>query len=92
MTGSTDNGNVRELLSNLDRLHTTDLGIQRIKKNLGLQTVDDVVGWCRDRIQSPDSTIILKGKNWYISNSNSKITVNRYSYTIITAHPLKPDS
>ena len=37
---NTDN----ELLKNLEKLHTTELGVMRIKKNLSLDT-DDVVGW-----------------------------------------------
>ncbi len=34
----------KDLLKNLDKLHTTKLGIKRIKRNLSLDT-DDVVGW-----------------------------------------------
>ena len=36
-----------ELLNHLDKLHTTELGIVRIKINLYLDT-DDVVTWCKD--------------------------------------------
>ena len=32
------------LLSNIDKVHTTEMGIDRIKKNLRLDT-DDVVEW-----------------------------------------------
>lgn len=74
-----------ELLSNLDKIHTTELGVVRIKKNLSLAT-DDVVGWCKEQIQSPDASIIRRGKNWYIDIHNCEITVNASSYTIITAH------
>lgn len=74
-----------ELLNNLDKLHTTQLGVVRIKKNLGLQC-DDVVAWCRDHISLAQAQIIRNGKNWYISVSESVITVNAHSYTIITAH------
>lgn len=31
-----------ELLQNLEKLHTTELGVVRIKQNLGLKT-DDVI-------------------------------------------------
>ena len=34
-----------ELFANLDKVHTTELGIKRIRKNLGLDT-EDVVAWC----------------------------------------------
>lgn len=37
-----DNINKSELILNLDKLHTTDLGILRIKRNLSLD-VEDVV-------------------------------------------------
>lgn len=38
-----------ELIQNLDKLHTTELGVERIKKNLSLD-VEDVVKWCNDKI------------------------------------------
>lgn len=76
-----------DLLAQLDKLHTTALGVERIKRNLGLDTCD-VVEWCRARIGEQDSQITRKGKNWYIVTADCKITVNAYSYTIITAHRL----
>lgn len=78
----------QELIENIDKVHTTDLGIVRIKKNLSLD-VDDAVRWCKERIKSKDAKIIRKGKNWYIYSENCVITVNAYSYTIITAHTVK---
>lgn len=80
--------NKGELILNLDKLHTTDLGIERIKRNLCLD-VDDVVSWCRKKIKEPNSSITRRGKNWYINATDCEITVNAYSYTIITAHKLK---
>lgn len=74
-----------ELLDNIDKLHTTKLGILRIKKNLSLET-DDIVNWCKAKIISSHATIIRKGKNWYINVDSCTLTVNAYSYTIITAH------
>ena len=74
-----------ELLNNLDKLHTTKLGVVRIKKNLSLNT-DDVVGWCRTKINSNKSVITRNGKNWYVYIDACVITVNAHSYTIITAH------
>jgi hypothetical protein len=76
------------LVINLDKVHTTDLGVERIKKNLCLN-VDDVVKWCKEKIKSQNSIIQRRGKNWYILFENFEITVNAYSYTIITAHRLK---
>lgn len=82
---SDNNCNSEPLLSNLDQLHTTDLGAERIRKNLCLNT-DDVVGWCRERIKAKNSSIAQKGKNWYIIVDGCEITVNANNYTIITAH------
>ena len=50
------------LIDNIDKIHTTKMGIDRIKRNLKLNT-DDV--------------------------DNVRLTVNAYSYTIITAHTMK---
>ena len=38
-----------DLLENINKLHTTELGIIRIRKNLNLDT-DDVVEWCKNKI------------------------------------------
>ena len=72
------------LLANLDKIKTTELGKERIKKNLGLVT-DDVVDWCVQKIGQADS-ITQKGKNWYVYAGDAIITINARSYTIITAH------
>lgn len=78
-----------ELLKNLDKLHTTELGIVRIKRNLSL-TTNNVVEWCKTKISSSNTLIIRKGKNWYVNINNTYVlTVNTYSYTIITAHIVK---
>ena len=77
-----------ELIENRNKLHTTAMGIERIKKNLQVET-DDIVEWCRRRILQKDTKIERLGKNWYIIVDDCKITVNAYSYTIITAHKIK---
>ena len=76
------------LIENIDKLHTTQLGVERIKKNLQVET-DDVVKWCKSKILKKDALIERKGKNYYISIDSSKITANANSYTIITAHKTK---
>lgn len=76
-----------ELLENLDKLHTTELGIERIRRNLSLD-VEDVVKWCREQVNSAQAEISRKGKNWYVRVDGCVITVNAYSYTIITAHSI----
>lgn len=73
------------LVSHLDLLHTTDLGAERIKKNLDLRT-DDIIAWCKEQIQAVNAVITHKGKNWYITIDGVVITVNAHSYTVITAH------
>ena len=78
---------MNELIANLDKLHTTELGIVRIKKNLELDT-DNVVIWCREKICKQYAVISRKGKNWYIDVDGCVITVNAHSYTIITAHKI----
>ncbi|MDR1667233.1 MAG: DUF3781 domain-containing protein [Bacteroidales bacterium] len=76
---------VHQLLANLNKIHTTKLGKERIRKNLCLER-EDVVDWCIQKMQDANSAISPKGKNWYINGDNCEITVNAYSYTIITAH------
>jgi len=77
-----------ELISNLDKIHTTQLGIGRIQKNLCLD-VGSIVGWCKQKIEDENSSVIRKGKNWYVRINDCEITINAYSYTIITAHVIK---
>ena len=41
-----------ELLQNLDKLHTTPMGVARIRRNLGLgDDIPDVVVWCKKQIE-----------------------------------------
>lgn len=79
------------LLSNLDKLHTTEMGINRIRRNLSLDSIN-VVQWCLNMIQNKDSIITKKGKNFYIEFEDSILTVNASSYTIITSHKIKKNA
>ena len=79
---------MNDLLTNLEKLHTTELGFKRIRKNLSLGSVD-ILNWCRNQIGLLDAVITRKGKNWYVTVNNCIITVNARSYTIITAHKEK---
>lgn len=76
------------LLSNIDKLHTTEIGIDRIKRNLKINT-ENVVKYCKEKILDNNCNIYKQGKNWYCEVDNIIITVNSYSYTIITAHTKK---
>lgn len=71
-----------------EKLHTTEMGAARIKRNLSLET-KDVVSWCKERILEKDAVIERKGKNWYVTVGDCRITVNAHSYTIITAHKVE---
>ncbi|MCH5342687.1 MAG: DUF3781 domain-containing protein [Acetatifactor sp.] len=77
-----------ELIENIDLLHTTEMGVERIKRNLSIE-VDDVVQWCRKKILNDGAIIERKGKNWYVCIDDFIITVNAHSYTVITAHRSK---
>lgn len=83
----TDNidGNSEILLKNLGKIHTTPMGVERIRRNLEL-TDTDVVEFCKSKIAAPNGNIYRQGKNWYCEIDGSIITVNAKSYTIITAH------
>ena len=76
------------LLDNISKVHTTEMGVDRIKKNLKLNT-NDVVEFCKNKILDKNCNIYKQGKNWYCEIDNIKITINSYSYTIITAHLIK---
>ena len=76
------------LLSNIDKLHTTEIGIDRIKRNLKINT-ENVVKYCKEKILDNNCNIYKQGKNWYCEVDNIIITVNSYSYTIITVHTNK---
>lgn len=76
------------LLNNIELVHTTEMGVERIKRNLKLET-NDVVEYCRQKIFNNSCNIYRQGKNLYCEIEDIKITVNAYSYTIITAHKIK---
>ena len=79
---------MNELLLNIDKIHTTKMGVDRIKKNLKID-VEDVVLYCKNIIKDKNCNIYKQGKNWYCELNSIRITVNSYSYTIITAHLTK---
>jgi len=80
--------NKKLLLNNINKIHTTVMGFERIKKNLSLGNID-VVEWCKLMILKENALIIRKGKNWYVTSGDCVITVNASSYTIITAKKIK---
>ena len=74
----------KELLNNINKILTTTMGIDRIKKNLNINT--DVVEFCKNKILDKNCNIYKQGKNYYCEIDNIIITINSYSFTIITAH------
>ena len=76
-----------DLIENIEKLHTTPMGVERIRRNLSLGNDEkDVIEFCRQKILDIRSVITRHGKNWYVKIDDCIITVNTYSYTIITAH------
>ena len=75
------------LINNINLIHTTKMGINRIKNNLYIN--DDVISYCKKIILNPKTNIYCKGKNYYCELDNIRLTINAYSYTIITAHLIK---
>ena len=82
---------MNSLIANIDKLHTTEMGTERIKRNLQIET-DDVVQWCRTQILDKTAAAERIGKNWYVTVNHCKITVHAHSYTIITAHRIEKPS
>ena len=80
--------NKEVLLQNIDKVHTTEMGIDRIRKNLKLDT-NNVAEYCKSKVLDKNCNIYKQEKNWYCEIDNIKITINSYSYTVITAHLMK---
>ena len=49
------------LLSNMDKIHTTGMGIDRIKRNLKID-INDVVEYCKNKILDKNCNIYKQGK------------------------------
>ena len=74
----------KTLLENVDKIHTTEMGIGRIQKNLGID--EEPVDYCISKLEKEDSKVTREGKNYYVDVDGCTITINSSSYTIITAH------
>ena len=48
------------LLSNIDKVHTTEMGVDRIKKNLKLDN-NDVVEYCKNKVLDKNCNIYKQG-------------------------------
>lgn len=67
-------------------LHSTPMGVDRIRRNLDLSPNSDMVDFCRHMILEDSACFERRGKNWYVRSGHCEITVNATSNTIITAH------
>lgn len=72
------------LLENVEKIHTTEMGIGRIQKNLGID--EEPVSYCISKLKQDNSTVTKEGKNYYVDVDDCIITINSSSFTIITAH------
>jgi predicted transcriptional regulator len=72
------------LLENIEKIHTTEMGVGRIQKNLEIS--DEPVGYCISKLKQENSVVTKEGKNYYVSVDDCTITINSSSFTIITAH------
>ena len=83
---------IRELIAK--NFKTTELGLVRIARNLGLRGNDDsyVIRHCHKIILStPIARIEIRGKNYYLYSQEyaAVLTINRSSLGIITAKPYR---
>ena len=74
----------KTLLENMDKIHTTEMGVVRIQKNL--EITEEPVSYCISKLQKKDSIVTKEGKNYYVEVDECRITINSSSFTIITAH------
>ena len=74
----------KTLLENIDKIHTTEMGVGRIQKNLGID--EEPVGYCISKLEKDNSKVTREGKNYYVEVDGCRITINSSSFTIITAH------
>lgn len=72
----------------ITNLHTTPLGVKRIRRNLDLGEAIDAVNFCRTLILEDSAKFERKGKNWYVTSGGVRITINAHTNTIITSHKI----
>ena len=70
---------------NIKKIHTTELGEKRIRKNV-LEDISDVIEWIKNKVSDSNAIISKIGKNWYVSIDYYIITINASNYCTITVH------
>ena len=78
------------LLRHIDEIHTTELGEQRIKRNIGLYATE-IIPEIEDALtfHSKFTVVRRRGKNFYVRYRDIQYTINASSYTVITAKVIK---
>jgi len=76
-----------ELIKNLDKLKITLNGAIKIRRNLGVNSLN-AVEWCKTQIMSKNSIVYKEGENYCVKANGYEITINASSLTIITVHTL----
>ena len=72
------------VIDNFEKNQTTDIGIIRIRQNLGLE-VSNIVNWYKNETKNLIE-IHRKVKNYYIYDGWCIITIKAHSYTIKIVH------
>ncbi len=86
MQKSGDEMHKEVLIENIDKIHTTEMGIGRIQKNLGI--TEEPVSYCISKLKQENSVVTKEGKNYYVEVDDCRITINSSSFTIITSHKI----
>ncbi|MDR2808425.1 MAG: DUF3781 domain-containing protein, partial [Spirochaetaceae bacterium] len=47
---------MNDLIANTDKIHTTAMAVERISRNLNIDTVG-LTAWCREKIKNADTVI-----------------------------------
>lgn len=84
MQKSGDEMHKKVLLENIERIHTTEMGVGRIQRNLGID--EEPVSYCISKLKQENSVVTKEGKNYYVDVDECIVTINSSSFTIITAH------
>ena len=84
MQKMSDKMHKEELLKNVNKIHTTEMGVGRIQKNLEIS--EEPVSYSISKLKKESSKVYKQGKNYYVEVDDGRITINSSSFTIITAH------
>ncbi|HBB05501.1 MAG TPA: conjugal transfer protein [Firmicutes bacterium] len=73
------------LLANIERIHATERGEERLIQNLKLANRNPI-RYVKDVLRNPKSHVYKKGKNFYCEYNHVRLTINASTFTMITAH------